>query len=185
MGAVPPPPIQPRTQPGKSNTTLIVLLVVGIGMCLIVLVLAAILFPVFSQARVSAQRSVTMKQAADISRYLFIYAMDNDSRLPHEFVTDQDLTFAVSIYAGGPGDMFYSHNPFGGQFMPNSHCAGIDLDTVVAPESTILIFESAPWDTGNGRVVSFLTGQVLYMKPFSEERVTAPMLMGPSGTTQD
>jgi hypothetical protein len=125
-----------------------------------------------------------MGQGHQIARYLLIYAMDNDGYLPYEFETENDLHSAVAMYAGGPGDMFYSHNPNGGTFQPNNYLAGIRPADVLNPGGTVLIFESAPWDGGNGRVVAYLSGQVMYMKPFNESQVFPPrMLKG--GPTQE
>lgn len=170
-----PPPVQ-NTPTKKSNTALIVVIVAVVGICLVLPVMAAILFPVFSQAKLGAKRSIAMRQAKDISRFLMIYAMDNDGYMPHQFETQEDLYFSVVIYSSSGVDFFDTHNPSGGVFMPNPYLAGVNLNDVLSPEGTILIFESAPWDGQNGRVVSFLNGQVMYMKPFNESQVFPPRL---------
>ena len=58
--------------------TLIELLVV----IAIIAILAAILFPVFAQAREAARRSACLSNMKQISTALLMYAQDNDEILP-------------------------------------------------------------------------------------------------------
>lgn len=61
--------------------TLIELLVV----IAIIAVLAAILFPVFAQARGKARQSACISNLAQVSRAMLMYAGDHDEALPEEF----------------------------------------------------------------------------------------------------
>jgi len=74
-----PPPRRP------TNPWTIVLIVVGAcgGIALVgVAVLAAILFPVFAQARESARKTACMSNVKILSLAVMMYAQDNDERLP-------------------------------------------------------------------------------------------------------
>jgi hypothetical protein len=44
----------------------------------------------------------------------------------------------------------------------------------------VLIFESAPWDGGNGRVVGYVNGRVEYVKPFAEAQMLPTRLLDES-----
>lgn len=75
---------QPLTP--RRNSTWIIVLSVG-GGCLvvslaIVAVLAAILFPVFAQARSAARRANSMSHGKQLAMSLMMYTQDYDNRLP-------------------------------------------------------------------------------------------------------
>jgi hypothetical protein len=75
------PPVAPRR---SSNTPVlwIVLGVIAVCGCGGVAVLAAILFPVFSQARFAAKKTATLSNAKTASLGLIMYASDWNDRLP-------------------------------------------------------------------------------------------------------
>lgn len=166
MSYVTPPPMQ---QPAKkSNALLIILLIVGAGGCVIVAVLAAILFPVFSQARIAAQRTATMRQAKDISMALAMYAVDNGDHMPHLFATTMDLSMATASYAP-PGVLDYvSKNPEGGEFLPNPRAQGLDINTVLYPGDSVIVYDSQAWPRDGGRVVGLFDTSARYIPGFTE-----------------
>ena len=70
----------PQAKPGKSSAfTLIELLVV----IAIIAILAAILFPVFAQAREKARQTACLSNLKQIGTALMMYTQDYDETLPH------------------------------------------------------------------------------------------------------
>lgn len=76
-----------------SGFTLIELLVV----IAIIAILAAILFPVFAQARESAKRTVLLSNMKQVGTGAAIYVSDNDDRLPNAFVEDPGIQYPFQI----------------------------------------------------------------------------------------
>ncbi len=71
--------------PQKSNTALwIILAVCAGGICICGPILAAVLFPVFAQAKLAAQRTATISNAKQHALGLIMYASDWDDKLPHD-----------------------------------------------------------------------------------------------------
>jgi len=77
-------PNDPPVAPHRSNAPVlwIVLGILAVCGCGGVAVLAAILFPVFSQARFAAKKTSTLSNAKTASLGLIMYASDWDDRLP-------------------------------------------------------------------------------------------------------
>jgi prepilin-type processing-associated H-X9-DG protein len=97
MASTPPPVTSPDPfqVPRKRNTVLIWMLVVtalGGGLCL-VSVMAAILFPVFSQARHSAQQTLCMSNLKSLTAATILYSNDNNGILPGEHWMDSIKTY--------------------------------------------------------------------------------------------
>jgi hypothetical protein len=161
-----PPPIQ--TPQKKSNVVLIVAIILTVGFCLIVPIMAAILFPVFSQARLSAQKSATLSQAKQISLSLLMYASDNDEKLPPQLTTSAQLISAVAPYDLGGSIDIKSKNPAGGEFQSNGGAQGLSLLRILSPNLAVLVYESAPWERDGGRVVGHFDGSAKYVKQFDE-----------------
>jgi type II secretory pathway pseudopilin PulG len=159
-----PPPVQP---PKKSSTLWIVLIVVGAGLCLVAIIFAAILFPVFSQARQAALRTATISNAKDISLAMLMYVADNDNAMPPAFATAEDLHTATGPYWSEPLD-YTSKNPDGGEFLPNSFLQGVNTMLVLEPDRAVLIYESLQWKWKNGRVVARLDGSAAFVEDFDE-----------------
>ncbi|MEX2242647.1 MAG: hypothetical protein WD716_02250 [Fimbriimonadaceae bacterium] len=169
-----PPPVQ---QPKKSSTLWIVLIVLGAGLCLVAIVFAAVLFPVFSQARQAALRTATLSNAKDISFAMLMYVADNDNTLPLAFATTEDLHAATGPYWSEPLD-FTSKNPDGGEFLPNSLLQGVDSMFVHDHTRAILVYESLQWKWKNGRVVAYLDGSATFVEDF-DESAALPVEMVP------
>jgi hypothetical protein len=169
-----PPTVQ---QPKKSSTLWIILIVLGVGLCFVAIIFAAILFPVFSQARQTALRSATLSNAKDISLAVLMYATDYDNVLPPAFATTEDLRSSVAAYSTMELD-FTSKNPDGGEFLPNSLLQGVDTMFVFDPTQAVLVYESLQWKWKNGRVVAYLDGSALFVEDF-DESAALPVEMVP------
>jgi hypothetical protein len=77
---VPPPPSQPVSK--SPNVLMIVLGVVAVCSCCGIAVLAAVLFPVFEQAKIASKRTAALSNAKQLGTAMMIYAVDHDDRLP-------------------------------------------------------------------------------------------------------
>lgn len=71
---------------GKSGFTLIELLVV----IAIIAILAAILFPVFAQAKLAAKKTAALAQMREVGIALTMYLNDNDDQYPQEHPSSSD-----------------------------------------------------------------------------------------------
>ena len=80
------------TRRRSQGFTLIELLVV----IAIIAILAAILFPVFAQAKTAAKKTADLSNLKQIGTSVFIYSADNDDVIPH-FMEKQPYVFATRL----------------------------------------------------------------------------------------
>lgn len=140
----PPPGYANYGQPPKknTNTALIVVVAVVVGFCGI-LVLFAILFPVFAQARTAALRTSCLANVKSQALGLLQYAAESDEKFPPASKW-MDLT---TKYVKGPS-VFHCptvHSFVGEDFYGyalNSHRAGKSLANDPAPMQIALLFDS-------------------------------------------
>jgi prepilin-type processing-associated H-X9-DG protein len=143
------PPVEAPTPPPKRNNSAIIILVVlgGVGLMCIVLIAAgaAILFPVFAQARQSARRTLAMSRMRSVAMATLMYANDTDDRLP---IADSWMD-ALSKYDAHNGDFLSPgldrRNPmgppdYGIAFMKSLSAA--KLAAIANPGEHVLIFDS-------------------------------------------
>lgn len=104
----PPPPVppQPNLLPpppaGSGKSIALVVIVVVLGLCLAGMgLLAAILFPVFQQAKVAAQRTTALERTKMNATALLIYTSDFDDHFPPAS-SWQDLTRMYRADASEP-----------------------------------------------------------------------------------
>lgn len=138
----PGPPNQPPPKKGMSPW-IIVLLAIG-GMCVLgIPIMAALLFPVFSQAKVAARKTATMSSMKQASLGIFLYQADHDdlfppaenwqkSTLPY---IKNELMFVTSA-AASPADSPY-------YFAFAAPLSQMSTTTIESPSVTILLFESS------------------------------------------
>jgi prepilin-type N-terminal cleavage/methylation domain-containing protein len=90
-----------RTYSANSGFTLIELLVV----IAIIAILAAILFPVFAQAKEAAKKTQCLSNNKQIGIGLYLYLNDNDDSLPmaNYPTSPTNLPSSFSYLSGGPG----------------------------------------------------------------------------------
>lgn len=136
-------PVDPPA-PKKNNTVLwvILILVVG-GLCFGGVILAAILFPVFSQARFAAQRTECLSNMKQVGIAHLIYSADNNDRFP----LGPNWAQATAKYVSNMDAMrcpiaAKEHGPSAVGFGFNREMAGVDIVKITDVPHTILLFES-------------------------------------------
>jgi prepilin-type processing-associated H-X9-DG protein len=119
--------------------------------------LSAILFPVFAQARVAAQRTQALSNAKQIALAALMYSNDYDDQFPYVQSTDQ---FRHLTYPYSKNDSVWkTTNPNGGGFRFAMNLAGVAETSIDNPAEAPLIYEANAWPDGQ-RVVAFADGHV-------------------------
>jgi type II secretory pathway pseudopilin PulG len=106
MSSIPPPPQEPPQyyqqspfQPQKkSNVGLIVAIILVAGACLIIPIMGAILFPVFSQAKSAAKKTQALSNIKICATAMAIYSADFDDYYPHTMADSQELYGSLQAY---------------------------------------------------------------------------------------
>ena len=115
----------------------------------------------------AAPRTATMSNMKQLATALQRYAADNDDRLPADFSSNEDLRAALDSY-GLDDSIFETRNPEGGQILPNSELASIELSGIHEPRDTALLYETRSWWIHSGSVYAFVDTSV---RPVSPEAV--------------
>lgn len=139
-----PPPPPPKG--GIPVWVWIVLGVVGVGGCFFVLIFAAILFPVFAQARAKAREVSCLSNQKQIALGLMMYAQDYDERLPAAATWHTDMEPYVRRE-----DVFHcpAVQPSAGQttlpantYAYNSALDRMKMARLASPMDTVLTYDS-------------------------------------------
>lgn len=143
MGQI--PPFTPGSeasapQPVKKNNTVlwVVLAVVLGGSCFVCIIAAAILLPVFSQARKAAMATQSLSNVKQIATGLMIYSADYDDRLPKADEW-QDL---LDPYVKSPDTFVPPYKDQPGGYAFNRALSQVPLYDIPIPEKTPMVFES-------------------------------------------
>jgi len=148
MSMTPPVDSMATPPPKTNNTSLILVLVLGGGAfaCLVgIAVLAAILFPVFAQARRQAQRTAAMSQMKQLALGNLMYANDHDDRLPlanawmdelRPYIRSERIFHSPLAGRGGPG----LESEYGIAFMKS--LSGAKLTRIPNPAGRVVLFDS-------------------------------------------
>lgn len=138
VGVAPPPQQVPGVPPTKKPWTWTTVAVLGCGCGLLLLAIpAAILFPVFSQAKVAAQQTECLSRLKNVGTALLIYATDNDDRLP---AADR-WTDAASGYFK-PGEIITCPTAESFGYAMNLALSAKKIVNVDAPGETALAFDA-------------------------------------------
>ena len=145
------PTAQARAPEKQTKTTWIVLIVLAACCACSCPILAAILFPVFAQARKAAQATVLLSQAKQVDLSVLMYANDYDDKLPP---LDQPHQLATLL---GP----YLKTPVLQQKVTtydwNQELSGASLNAVANP-STACVLSSMEPDPGDRFDVGYASG---------------------------
>jgi hypothetical protein len=122
----------------RNNTALWVILIVALGGgCLVLLlILAAVLFPVFSQARLTAQITEKLSTVKQLNAAYILYSADWDDAFP----PDGDVTRV---------EPYLSVDTLTQGFSFNENLAGKKLTQLKDPGTTLLVYlgQSGQFDT--------------------------------------
>lgn len=129
---------------------------------------AAILFPVFAQAKSAAKATATLSNAKQMALGVMIYMSDYDDVLPYP-QSVAAVKFVTYPYIKNK-DIYKTLNPNGGQFLFNNAIGGVEAAIVENPADTILWYESKAWPDGR-RAVAFLDGHAKLVNPEEWKRV--------------
>ena len=148
--------------------------------CVLVLLIGAILFPVFAQAKTSGPnpRLSRVKQAG---LALLMYADENDQRFPPDLSNPEVLNHACTLYMHGRS-VLYPASPEDGGAQANGLLSAQLVKDITNSSATILSFYSRPYKglgvvcyaDGHGRtVVSFEAMlEQLTVEPFAARSLT-------------
>lgn len=143
MSTVPPIPPAPGMPVQKRNTTIIwiVVAICVVGFCGLLAVVAAVLFPVFAQAREAAVATMCLSNIKQIATAQLVYSVDNDDRFPAAedwqdrvtpYTTSQSLFDCPKLAKDGQSN----------GYAMNAKLGGVAAIKVAAPAETVLLFES-------------------------------------------
>ncbi len=147
-----------QAAPDRGRATVwIVIGAVGIVLMGCVGILAAILFPIFAQARLAGQQTTTTANLRSFGIAVLMYASDFDDVLPPTTESAEAMEpYVAGYYKDGP---LVSNNPQGERIDGNAALGGKKLPQVTHPDRRALLFDSAAWPNGR-RLVLFVTGRV-------------------------
>lgn len=118
---------------------------------------AAILYPVFAQARAAAKEASTTSNLKQLALATIMYGKDNDDEFPD--VSDWSaFREAVLPYSKNEA-VFATPNPNGGKILFNKNLAGLMLCEMEYPEDTPMLWEASAWPDGK-RGVAYTDGSV-------------------------
>lgn len=143
-------PVDPHAPQKKNNTVLwvILILVVG-GLCFGLVILAAILFPVFSQAKLAAQKTACLSNVKQLGLAHIIYTADNNDRFP----LGPNWNQAVAKYVKNDAVWYCpivakEHGPGASGYAFNREMGGVEASKIPDPARSILLFESQVLEVG-------------------------------------
>lgn len=114
---------------------------------------AAVLYPVFAQAKDAARRTSTLSNAKQLAVGAMIYMTDYDDVMPYVQGTAA-AKYVLDPYLKNPG-LWKSLNPNGGEFKLNMAVAGVNVAAVDNPAEVVLFYEEKEWPDGK-RCVAYL-----------------------------
>lgn len=160
--AAPPRMSEAPSGPARDRRSLplwvVASLVVG-GLCVFgTAILAAILFPVFSQAKFAAKRTLGTTYLKQLCMATTMYCQDFDGSYPPRMDTALAMKPALMSYVKSELP-FSSVNPRGGKILGNTKLAGRPASDVLEPSRTGLFFDSRTWERGRS-LVAFADGRV-------------------------
>lgn len=123
---------------------------------------AAILAPVFSQAKESAKRTATLSNAKQLALGMLLYESDYDDIAPYAQST-ATVKYVIDPYLKNR-EVWKSLNPNGGEFLFNTSLGGVNTSEIPHPADTPLFFERNAWPDGS-RVVAFADGHAKVLTP--------------------
>ena len=148
---IPAPPV--ASPPARNNraTMWIVLGVLGLAGSCVVLILAAILFPVFAQARLAARRTQGLSGMKRLGVGVLLYTADADDAFPPEMASAKAMEPWIGPYVKDPA-LFRSKNPAGGEILGDARLGGKKETALAEAGRTITLHDGKPWADGKAPV---------------------------------
>lgn len=160
----------PPVAPARKSSMLMWVLIAVCALCVpCVFVLAAVLFPVFSQARIASRQTATLNNVKQAASAALAYSLDYDDVLPPEMGSVHDAWPYLEKYAkvGEPKSLNEGHP----DFLGNGDLASQATSAVPELGATMEFWDSAPWPSGV-RMVAFVDGHARKLK---EDEVQAAL----------
>jgi prepilin-type processing-associated H-X9-DG protein len=123
--------------------------------------MGAVLFPVFSQARVKAQEASSVSNLKQVAVGVMMYTMDYDERLP-PMRDAATMKRAVMPYV--KSDEVFKDPRTGEPYHVNPAASGKSLAQIAAPDRFVILYEASPSRDGK-RAVAFVDGHVKRLDP--------------------
>lgn len=172
----------PFNAPPQKKSMVLLILAIGFGVCACggVPILAAILFPVFAQAKESAQAAVCLSNLKQLSLGMIVYSSDHDDRLPSAR-NWHDATLpnmkSSSVHQCPKSE---SKDANRSDYAMNRDLSRANLEKLDNPETTIMLFEAAgagknkfgsvemmpdpSWHGSRGNAVAYADGHVVRLR---------------------
>ncbi len=126
--------------PPKTSKILWIVLAVVLGFsCLACVILAAILLPMFSQAKQMSYRTKSMSNIKMIGTGIIMYTNDYDDVLPKSV----DWQTSLKPYVMMPTVFMPPYQKDPGGYAFNKVLSGVSLTTIAEPQYTPMVFESS------------------------------------------
>lgn len=116
---------------------------------------AAILYPVFAQAKSAAKATATLSNVKQMALGVMIYMSDYDDVYPYP-QSVAAVKFVTYPYIKNK-EIYKTLNPNGGQFLFNMSLGGVESVSIENPAETVLWYETQAWPDGR-RAVAFADG---------------------------
>lgn len=137
----PPPgpqyPYQPQPQKSSNSVWVVVGILAVVGLCVVVPILAAILLPVFAQARIAARQTSALSNIKQCATALAIYQADYDDRFPMEMGQDDGLYTSLEPYLVDR-DLYYT---FDTPTQSNPNLAGKVVYDIADLQGTLMLYK--------------------------------------------
>ncbi len=153
--------------------------------CMGVPIIAAILFPVFMQAKVAAQKTQTLSNMKQLGLSEILFQSDHEDRYAN--VRSEKAVFALLAPYLPTMARTRSANPKGHEILFNFKLAGHTGSQLKSLGETIVFYEAQPWYDGK-RCVEFADGhaklldaqawiaaQYLMQNPLKDAKATKPL----------
>lgn len=148
-----PPNLSTAASPQKKTSPVVWVIVAAVALLVPCAgILAAILFPVFAQARQAAKFTATMSDLKRVGVALSTYCTDFDDLYPPKMDSVASSWRYIGSYAKMP--LPQSNNPTNPSFLGNAKLANQVTTKVTAAPRTFVFFDSNAWPT-NRRAVLF------------------------------
>lgn len=123
-------------------------------------VLAAILLPVFTQAKVAAQKTASLSNIKQAALAVLMYCGDNDDHMPYVHSTGA----VVKLTHPYLKDVSIWWTSDGRRFLFNMAVSGVNASAIERPSETVLVYAEKPRSDGT-REVAFVDGHAKIVKP--------------------